>query len=197
MKQEQLFNAGEVKIGGSSHRRGMSSAGMCREPGCTRRARQKQGARYCVEHARSIDRGPVATDNATFKVERECLSCGRQFRRWRQTRATSVTHNVCPDCITASPLSIAQLQAHCVPNETATKWLARGAELRCDYCDRLLYRKGSGPQIDHDHACCPGQSSCGKCIRGVLCVRCNTFIAHFENLVADASVERLLAYVSK
>lgn len=23
--------------------------------------------------------------------------------------------------------------------------------------------------IDHDHACCPGSGSCGKCVRGVLC----------------------------
>jgi hypothetical protein len=27
--------------------------------------------------------------------------------------------------------------------------------------------------VDHDHACCPGKKTCGTCIRGLLCKRCN------------------------
>lgn len=29
-------------------------------------------------------------------------------------------------------------------------------------------------QVDHEHACCPGRISCGKCVRGLLCKTCNT-----------------------
>lgn len=27
--------------------------------------------------------------------------------------------------------------------------------------------------VDHDHKCCPGRKSCGKCIRAILCGSCN------------------------
>lgn len=37
----------------------------------------------------------------------------------------------------------------------------------------LADRLGRLFHVDHDHNCCPGKKSCGKCIRGLLCHRCN------------------------
>lgn len=55
--------------------------------------------------------------------------------------------------------------------------------------------QGKRGHIDHDHNCCPGVNTCGRCVRGVLCVRCNHGLGHFYDQpdvlrAAAAYVER-------
>lgn len=66
---------------------------------------------------------------------------------------------------------------------------------RQDYaCAMCLKPFGDAyPQVDHDHNCCPADpgghaKSCGKCIRGLLCFRCNTALGYIERYGDMAAV---------
>lgn len=37
--------------------------------------------------------------------------------------------------------------------------------------------------VDHDHNCCSGEKSCGKCVRGLLCYSCNIILGHSKDNV--------------
>lgn len=47
-------------------------------------------------------------------------------------------------------------------------------------------------QPDHDHRCCPSQTSCGLCIRGLLHGHCNRLVGWIENGWEPAEFVRLL-----
>jgi hypothetical protein len=40
---------------------------------------------------------------------------------------------------------------------------------------------GRSWHIDHDHTCCSGPYSCGKCVRGLLCGACNQGVGYFRD----------------
>lgn len=56
-------------------------------------------------------------------------------------------------------------------------------------------QKKPATRVDHDHACCPGNYSCGACVRGLLCQSCNAGIG----LLGDdlASVSKAVVYLKK
>jgi hypothetical protein len=50
--------------------------------------------------------------------------------------------------------------------------------------------------VDHDHDCCPSRKSCcGKCVRGLLCVRCNVGLSYFDD--EPARMQAAAAYVQR
>lgn len=116
---------------------------------------------------------------------------------------------VCADCKKEQPFSNYHTsgrgyRANC---KSCRAKIDRSDKLRRHYnitpvqYDTLLYKQGgvcricSMPEtlidnrtgevmslaVDHDHSCCPGTKTCGKCIRGLLCARCNTAIGLLED----------------
>lgn len=58
-----------------------------------------------------------------------------------------------------------------------------------DFQDGVCYicRRANGKtrklSTDHDHACCSGPISCGRCVRGALCRPCNDMLGHGRDSV--------------
>src|SRR5690625_4008033 len=59
-------------------------------------------------------------------------------------------------------------------------------------CHRCGVSETSAPhgalEVDHDHSCCEGAKSCGECIRGVLCRRCNVQLARIDWAISHGAV---------
>lgn len=47
--------------------------------------------------------------------------------------------------------------------------------------------------VDHDHSCCSGTRSCGRCIRGLICFKCNTALGmvNDDTDILNAMIEYL------
>lgn len=50
---------------------------------------------------------------------------------------------------------------------------------KCLICDRKQDKRKLS--VDHDHSCCSGETSCGKCVRGLICNPCNVALGMMKD----------------
>ncbi len=54
---------------------------------------------------------------------------------------------------------------------------------KCAVC-REPFTAALVPHVDHDHRCCPvGSMCCGKCVRGLLCHKCNKGLGYLQDRI--------------
>lgn len=141
-----------------------------------------------------------------------CKECNRisatvYRQKNREKNKTIIESKYCNDCKLTLHVSFFQLasgtpdgfQAYCRSCGTARRRASRYSITREQYremistsCEACGSREKLG--IDHDHNCCSGPKSCGKCIRGVLCSKCNTA----EGLLGSVeNITGLLEYMKR
>lgn len=64
----------------------------------------------------------------------------------------------------------------------------------CAICGKVN-ANGRDLYVDHDHSCCFGNKSCGECIRGLLCHKCNAAIGLFND--SAESLNKAAEYIKK
>lgn len=151
----------------------------------------------CGRHERQMERRGRVTPIA------------QRRRRYAALERDAQGRKECACCLTwrpvseygASPVQDDGLQTACkpcvrlgtynvIPERYASMFDAQGGV--CAVCERPD-ATGRDLSVDHDHACCRGSRSCGQCVRGLLCTRCNLGLGRLQD--SPELVSRASAYL--
>lgn len=130
-------------------------------------------------------------------TERPCFRCKRVLpvelfssRAW-QCRTCAATHM--RNLRASDPLYTVRVSLWDKYRLTIERYdeMLAGQGGGCAICGRPP--RNGRHHVDHDHACCPGKRTCGKCIRGLVCFTCNIRIGLIESNSERA--QRIRAYL--
>lgn len=111
---------------------------------------------------------------------RYCDKCKKQYT------PTGAKQRWCPRCCPEDKHK--HIMARYGLSQAEYKNMVKNQKGRCAIC----FKKPHRFMVDHDHACCPGRKTCGKCIRGLLCQRCNILLGFAEDNRLSENVRRYL-----
>lgn len=155
----------------------------CSSSGCKNRERlcQACGGLFLM----GVDGAGTKYCSSACKVQGWRQPQPRTFCAWcerpnpdRYRNRSGIWPYICSECVAPIRHLADRLKSHHVTHEQARRLLD---DPGCEVCGRDIvakYRRSDGKVrarlvVDHDHSCCPGEKSCGRCVRGLLCSQCN------------------------
>jgi hypothetical protein len=144
--------------------------------GCKQPASQKSG--FCTNCINRGNKAPEKRNKGSLlnnDVERVCSKCKDVFEI--NVFIKSGHKNRCIECQKQQKFKDYLKRNY---NLTVSEYedLSKNGCMICGKDEKQNNKKLS---VDHDHECCDGRTSCGKCIRGVLCDLCNRAVGFFKN----------------
>lgn len=147
---------------------------------------------YCMLHYRRLREGkslldPIqkqrkhrATTIRNSKGQKQCVGCEQWFNEeyFKSHHLTADKLDVrCKECDTFMRIK----RMYNISRKEIESLLSKqnGCAI-CHYSNSLFPIWWA---IDHDHTCCNINTSCGKCVRGILCSHCNRGLGQFKDSV--------------
>lgn len=101
---------------------------------------------------------------------------------------------LCPTCFAKVKSVYGALMRHHVSDDMVRQLIL---DPTCPICKRDVLRPQRNKRgewqvmmvVDHDHSCCPGRASCGRCVRACICGPCNLALGHVDH---DARIAHAL-----
>lgn len=167
----------------------------CKFSACTRQVKKEK---LCDRHLEQMKSGvglsPISLGQRKIATiirnefgQKQCQYC----ERWLDLNCFT-KQNHAPDKLAYKCKLCRNLERHNISYDRFIKIISY-QDWSCAVCKTKLNENINELCIDHDHSCCTKADSCGKCIRGILCRKCNMA----EGLLkSDISIiENLLIYV--
>lgn len=147
----------------------------CTFPGCSEPVRELGACNTHRQHKRRC--GDV------LGRVLECMHCQLEFRPLLTNSGAKGVILFCPQCRKDQILELwNSLKKFGVTTSFYFAMLDSQAN-GCAICGTKVPGGQGRFHVDHDHSCCLGQSSCGQCVRGLLCNWCNLGIGKLRDSV--------------
>lgn len=126
---------------------------------------------------------PLPDWNDNFARDDQGRKCCASCRKWlpvdtfySDKHRSDGLQTQCPACVRSAML----LNTYGITTEQYDAMLSdQGGG--CAICGVDKSPDGSSLAVDHDHTCCSGRKSCGRCVRALLCRSCNQGLGNFQD----------------